>query len=192
MCIKKTTFITLCLLLIIGCSSPSHFNHNNRGHKHKYTQVNDCAPSKKKRINLANVSNAIPKVEPKSRMGNPKSYKVFDKTYTVMQSSKGYRERGIASWYGSKFHGFKAANGETYDIYAMTAAHKTLPLPTYVKVTNLNNKRNIIVKVTDRGPFNSRIIDLSYVAAAKLDILKKGIERVEIQAIDPISYSRKK
>ena len=123
---------------------------------------------------------------PKSRYGNPKSYVVFNKRYYVMDSSKGYVEKGIASWYGTKFHGKRTSNGETYDMYAMTAAHKNLPLPTYVKVTNLNNGRQVIVKVNDRGPFHeNRIIDLSYAAALKLDIVRSGTGLVEVRAIDP-------
>ena len=103
-----------------------------------------------------------------------------------MDSSKGYAEKGIASWYGTKFHGRRTSSGETYDMYAMTAAHKTLPLPTYVRVTNLNNKKFVILKVNDRGPFHeNRIIDLSYTAAIKLDIIKNGTGLVEVRAIEP-------
>jgi rare lipoprotein A len=102
-----------------------------------------------------------------------------------MDSSKGYVEKGIASWYGTKFHGRRTSSGETYDMYAMTAAHKTLPLPTYVRVTNLNNNKSVILKVNDRGPFHeNRIIDLSYTAAIKLDIIKNGTGLVEVRAID--------
>ena len=144
----------------------------------------DAAPSK--RVDVSSVPNAIPKNEPKSRYGNPKSYVVFDKRYYVMESNKGFVEKGIASWYGTKFHGRRTSSGETYDMYAMTAAHKNLPLPTYVKVTNLNNGKHIIVKVNDRGPFHeNRIIDLSYTAAIKLDIIKKGTGLVEVRAIQP-------
>ncbi len=188
MYIQKIIIVAICLSLGIGCSNTHRRSSKARRHQHKYTKIDDGAPKSKRKVNIAKIPNAIPKVEKKSRIGNPKAYKVFNRTYKVMRSSKGYRERGIASWYGSKFHGFKAANGETYDMYAMTAAHKTLPLPTYVKVTNLNNKRHIIVKVTDRGPFNSRLIDLSYAAASKLGILAKGTGRVEVQAIDPRNY----
>lgn len=144
----------------------------------------DAAPSKQ--VDVSNVPNAIPKNEPKSRYGNPKSYVVFDKRYYVMESSKGFVEKGIASWYGTKFHGRRTSSGETYDMHAMTAAHKNLPLPTYVMVTNLNNGKHIIVKVNDRGPFHeNRIIDLSYTAAIKLDIVKKGTGLVEVRAIEP-------
>jgi peptidoglycan lytic transglycosylase len=144
----------------------------------------DTAPNKQ--IDVSNIPDAIPKNEARSRYGNPKSYVVFDKRYYVMESSKGFVEKGIASWYGTKFHGRRTSSGETYDMYAMTAAHKNLPLPTYVKVTNLNNGRHIIVKVNDRGPFHeNRVIDLSYTAAIKLDIIKNGTGLVEIRAIEP-------
>ncbi|MEX2523517.1 MAG: septal ring lytic transglycosylase RlpA family protein [Gammaproteobacteria bacterium] len=127
-------------------------------------------------------------MEQRSKYGNPVSYEVFDKRYYVMNSSKDYVERGIASWYGRKFHGRRTSSGETYDMYAMTAAHKELPLPTYVEVTNLENGRRVIVKVNDRGPFHdNRIIDLSYTAAAKLDIIGTGTGLVEVRAIDPRS-----
>lgn len=127
-----------------------------------------------------------PKLEPVSRYGNRATYDVDGKQYHVMASSKGYRAKGLASWYGTKFHKQKTSSGEVYDLHAMTAAHKTLPLPTYVKVTNLENNRELLVKVNDRGPFHSdRIIDLSYAAAKKLGILAKGTGLVEIEAINP-------
>ena len=126
------------------------------------------------------------RVEPKSRYGNPTSYAVHGKRYYTLDSSAGYRERGIASWYGTKFHGRRTSSGEPYDMYAMTAAHKSLPLPTYVQVTNLENGRRVVLRVNDRGPFHAnRIIDLSYTAAWKLGILAKGTGYVEVLAIDP-------
>lgn len=129
---------------------------------------------------------AIPRVEPKARYGNMQSYVVFGKTYYPKQSSRGHVERGIASWYGTKFHGRKTSSGERYDMHQMTAAHKTLPLPTYALVKNLENGRSVIVKVNDRGPFvGDRIIDLSYAAAKKLGVDKKGIAQVEVVSIDP-------
>lgn len=144
----------------------------------------DAAPTKN--IDVSNIPDAVPKYEPKSRYGNPKSYVVFGKRYYVMKSSVGFIEKGIASWYGTKFHGRRTSSGETYDMYAMTAAHKTLPLPTYVRVTNLNNGKHVIVKVNDRGPFHeNRIIDLSYTAAIKLDIVKSGTGLVEVRAVQP-------
>lgn len=135
---------------------------------------------------VKNVPDAVPKVEPRSRGGNMRSYVVFGKRYHTLDSSKGFVERGIASWYGSKFHGRKTSNGETYDMYAMSAAHKRLPIPTYLQVTNLENGRKVVVRVNDRGPFHdNRIIDLSYAAAARIGMLGKGTALVEIRAIDP-------
>ena len=123
------------------------------------------------------------KPEPLSRTGNA-PYTVYGVRYVPLPSAAGYRERGIASWYGKKFHGRRTSSGETYNMYAMTAAHKTLPLPTYVEVTNLNNNRKIIVKVNDRGPFiGKRIIDLSYAAAKELDLVGPGTGPVLVEAI---------
>ena len=128
---------------------------------------------------------AIPRREPRSKYGNGPVYEVFGQRYTVMPSSRGYQERGVASWYGKKFHGNLTSNRETYDMHAMTAAHKTLPLPSYVRVRNLRNDRSVIVRVNDRGPFvHNRIIDLSYSAALKLDMVRDGTSLVEVTAID--------
>lgn len=135
---------------------------------------------------LASIPDAVPKAEPRSRYGNPPQYDVAGDRYFVLTSAAGYRERGRASWYGTKFHGKRTSSGEPYDMFAMTAAHKTLPLPTYVRVTNLANGRSVVVRVNDRGPFHQgRIIDLSYAAAAKLDMLQHGSTEVEVAAIDP-------
>jgi rare lipoprotein A len=129
---------------------------------------------------------AVPRVEPRSRYGNPSSYEVFGKHYHVMNSAHGHVERGIASWYGEKFHGRRTSSGETYDMHLMTAAHKSLPLPSYVEVLNLENDRRVVVRVNDRGPFHdNRIIDLSYSAARKLDIVRAGTGLVQIRAISP-------
>jgi peptidoglycan lytic transglycosylase len=133
------------------------------------------------------VPDAVPQVEPYSKYGNPPSYEVYGKRYAVLPSSKGFVQTGTASWYGEDFHGKRASNGETYDMYAMTAAHKELPLPTYARVTNLENGRSVVVRITDRGPFvGDRIIDLSWVAAAKLRLATKGTGLVEVRAIDPL------
>ena len=171
---KRIILILLSCFLLFSCS---------RIDKVVSPVAVDSAP--KKKIDVETIPNAIPKREPKSRYGNPKSYVVFGKRYDVMDSGKGYIEKGIASWYGTKFHGRRTSSGETYDMYAMTAAHKSLPLPTYVQVTNLSNSKFIVVKVNDRGPFHeNRIIDLSYTAAIKLDIIQKGTGLVEVKAID--------
>ena len=132
------------------------------------------------------MSDAIPRIEPRARSGNPPFYEVFGKRYYVLSSSVGYRERGVASWYGPGFHKVRTSIGEPYDMYGMTAAHKTLPLPAYARVTNLQNGRSVVVRVNDRGPFvGNRIIDLSYSAAAKLDMLRNGTAMVEVRTIDP-------
>jgi rare lipoprotein A len=137
-------------------------------------------------VDDSKIPNAVPKVEPLAKYGNMAHYKVFGKQYYVMNSSHNYEEQGIASWYGSKFHNHLTSSGENYNMLSMTAAHKTLPLPTYVRVTNLANGRQVIVKVNDRGPFEAnRIIDLSYVAAKKLGMLGHGTARVDVKAIDP-------
>ncbi len=129
--------------------------------------------------------NAVPRHEPRSKYGNGPVYEVFGKRYTVMPSSRGYQERGVASWYGRKFHGNLTSSREPYDMHAMTAAHKTLPLPSYVRVRNLRNDKSVIVRVNDRGPFvDNRIIDLSYSAARKLDMIGDGTSLVEVTAIE--------
>ena len=157
--------ITL-LLLLSGCatydSAPSDFD-----------------------MHASEIPDAVPVNEPLSRYGNPPFYTVNGKTYKVMDSSTGFVQRGEASWYGTKFHGRKTSSGEPYNMYAMTAAHKSLPLPTYVEVRHLKNGRKVIVKVNDRGPFHpGRIIDLSYAAAHKLGISGTGTGPVEIRAIN--------
>lgn len=122
--------------------------------------------------------------EPRSRSGNPPFYEVFGERYHVLPTNRGYLERGVASWYGTKFHGKATATGEAYDMHSMTAAHKTLPLPTCVEVVNLTNGRRIIVRVNDRGPFvDNRIIDLSYAAAHKLDMVRDGTALVEVRSL---------
>jgi rare lipoprotein A len=149
----------------------------------RYSQDQDGFPVN--RLDISRVPDAVPKIEPRSKYGNPESYEVRGRRYHTLASSKGYKERGIASWYGTKFHGFRTSSGEIYDMYRMSAAHKTLPLPTYARVTNLDNGRSVVVKVNDRGPFHSdRLIDLSYAAASKLGLLHKGTGRVEVEAID--------
>jgi rare lipoprotein A len=131
------------------------------------------------------VPDAAPRAEPRSRHGNPPFYDVFGKRYYVLSSSAAYLERGVASWYGPGFHKVRTSTGEQYDMYGMTAAHKTLPLPAYVRVTNLQNGRSVVVRVNDRGPFvGNRIIDLSYTAASRLDMLRNGTAMVEVRALD--------
>jgi rare lipoprotein A len=156
----KKFFIFLAVIFLAGCVSHSV----------------DYAPSRK--VNLSAIKNATPKKVAKSPYGNPKSYVVMGKKYNVLNSSRGFDETGIASWYGMKFAGHMTSTREIYNPFEMTAASKVLPLPTYAKVTNLQNGKWVIVKVNDRGPFvGNRIIDLSYVAARKLTPRKKGWEK---------------
>lgn len=130
------------------------------------------------------IPDAVPQAVTPSKFGNPSSYEVFGRRYRTLESSHGFTQKGIASWYGSKFHGQRTSSGEPYDMYAMTAAHKSLPLPTYVEVTNLDNGRKAIVKVNDRGPFHEgRIIDLSYAAATKLGVASTGTAKVSIRTV---------
>lgn len=142
-------------------------------------------------VDETKVCDAVPRKEPLAKYGNMRSYVVFGKRYYTMKSCKNYCETGTASWYGTKFHARKTSSGEPYDICGMTAAHKTLPLPTYCEVTNLKNNKKIIVKVNDRGPFESnRIIDLSFVAAKKLGMVGHGTAKVRVRAIDPSAPDR--
>lgn len=128
----------------------------------------------------------IPQFERPSRSGNPDTYVVFGRRYRVKETSAGHRETGVASWYGWEFHGRKTSSGPLFNMFELTAAHKTLPLPTYARVTNLDNGRSIVVKITDRGPFvGERVLDLSYAAAARLDMLETGTARVEVEALAP-------
>jgi rare lipoprotein A len=136
--------------------------------------------------NIAAIPDAVPRFELRSKRGNPAFYDVQGKRYVVLATADGYVERGVASWYGPTFHGVSTSMGEPYDMYAMTAAHKTLPLPSYARVTNLKNGKTCVVRINDRGPFvANRIIDLSYTAAVKLDMLREGTTLVEVRAITP-------
>lgn len=161
------------MLIVSGCAS---------------RKVQDGPPKSGSAIPRHLPPDAVPKKEPKSRYGNPSTYEVFGVSYRVLSSNNGFKERGVASWYGNKFHGRPTSSQEPYDMYAMTAAHKTLPLPTYLHVRNLHNNKTVVVRVNDRGPFvANRIIDLSYAAAIKLDMIKTGTSLVEITAlgVDP-------
>ena len=162
-----------------------------------FSLLNACSTTHKKdgppsyNVDVSKIPDAVPKKEPHSKYGNLASYRVFGKRYYVMKSSQNYEEQGIASWYGTQFHAQRTSSGERYNMLAMTAAHKTLPLPTYVQVTNLRNGKKIIVKVNDRGPFEgNRLIDLSYVAAKKLGMLGHGTTYVDVKAIDPTKYDK--
>ncbi len=147
-----------------------------------FPDIQDSAPAHD--VDISKIADATPRYEAPSRYGNPESYVVYGQRYHLLDSSEGYVARGVASWYGTKFHGRRTSSGEAYDMYAMTAAHKTLPIPTYAEITNLDNGKRIVVKINDRGPFvKNRLIDLSYVAARKLGITARGTGRVEVRTI---------
>lgn len=170
---NRTQSGLLALVLLVGCSSspPS-----------RYSLSQDVGPERS--VDVSNIKEPVPRQEPLSRGGN-KPYKVFGKKYYPLSSVSGFAEEGTASWYGRKFHGHRTSNGEVYDMFRFSAAHKTLPLPSYVRVTNLRNQRSIIVRVNDRGPFHgNRIIDLSYAAAKKLGYSGQGTAPVRVEAID--------
>jgi rare lipoprotein A len=161
------TGVLLAIALQWGCSGPSPYVRSDGGPRTEAPRAPGDALS-----------------PPRSDRGNPPFYDVLGKRYHVLPSSEGYRARGVASWYGRDFHGLATSSGETYNMHDMTAAHTTLPIPTWVEVTNLANNKRVIVKVNDRGPFvDNRIIDLSYAAALQLDIVRNGTARVEVRAL---------
>ncbi|MHB1402087.1 MAG: septal ring lytic transglycosylase RlpA family protein [Thiobacillus sp.] len=148
----------------------------------------DDGPGAQPPANLDAVPDAVPRDEPLHRFAN-RTYAVLGNTYTPQAERRAHSEEGLASWYGRRFHGKKTASGEVYDMYAMTAAHPTLPIPSYVRVTALDNGKSVVVRINDRGPFHSkRIIDLSYTAAHKLGYLKRGSTRVRVETLDPAAY----
>lgn len=156
-----------------------------RPQSERYRQNDDNGPAAPP-IDVSKIPEPVPKSEPRSRYGNKETYSVLGQTYKLLPDASGYVERGIASWYGNKFHGYMTSSFEPYDMYAFSAAHKTLPLPSYARVTNLDNGKSVIVRVNDRGPFHeNRIIDLSYAAAVKIGVWPKGTGVVEVRAIDP-------
>lgn len=169
---KRISFVSL--IALIGLISACGF----RGGYYK-----DDGPPKKSKLDVKAIPDAIPRKEALSASGN-RPYKALGKKYVPLKTARGYREKGIASWYGKKFHGRRTSSGEIYDMYKMTAAHPTLPLPSYVRVKNLNTGKTVVVRVNDRGPFlHNRIIDLSYAAAYKLGIVATGTGRVEVSAV---------
>lgn len=173
----KKLYLFLYLLIAVSLSACSTMG------------VQDGAP--RGYVNFSAIPNAVPKELPKSRYGNPNSYTVLGRTYYVRKSAVGFEEKGMASWYGTKFYGQMTSTRVPYNVYAMTAAMRTLPIPSFVQVTNLQTGKKIIVEVNDRGPFkDNRIIDLSYAAAGKLGILQKGTGLVEVRAINPLTWHK--
>lgn len=175
-------YILVILSVLTACSSqPKHGSKQDAPNAGRYQQATDSIPDRLP--TLLEMTDPTPQTEQLSRGGN-KPYQLFGQHYTPLVQALEHKENGIASWYGNKFHGHLTSNGEVYNMFAMTAAHKTLPLPSYVKVTNLDNMKTAIVRVNDRGPFHrDRIIDLSYSAAHKLDMLKQGTARVQLELL---------
>ncbi|WP_410003468.1 septal ring lytic transglycosylase RlpA family protein [Marinobacter sp. F3R11] len=172
--------VTSAVLALAGCASTSA--PTSTDHSSRYTITQDRAPSGN--FDASGLSDAVPVYQAPVNAGNKSPYTVWGKRYTVMDSNDGYVARGTASWYGEKFHGHKTSNGETFDMYQMSAAHKSLRIPGYARVTNLANGRSVIVRVNDRGPFHGdRLIDLSYAAAKKLGYQSHGTAQVEVAAI---------
>lgn len=171
--------LIICLSLALSsCSTRIPEAEPNAG---RYQQQKDSTPTRLP--TLLEMTDPAPKAEPLSRGGN-RPYQLFGQSYTPLTDATVHTEMGIASWYGNKFHGHLTSNGETYNMFAMSAAHKTLPLPSYVKVTNLDNGKTAIVRVNDRGPFHrDRIIDLSYSAASKIGMLQQGTARVQLELV---------
>ena len=162
--------------LLAGCSS------SNKGGYYK-----DDGPGANPPSNLSSIQDATPKSEPLHRFAN-RPYEVFGKKYVPLAKVQPFHQRGVASWYGKRFHGQKTASGEPYDMYAMTAAHPILPIPSYARVTNVRNGKQVVVRINDRGPFHSsRVIDLSYAAANRLGLIGSGSGEVEVDAIVPDS-----
>lgn len=150
----------------------------------RYRQAQDDGP--REAIDVSTIAEPEPKVEPLSRYGNRTPYNVLGRTYHVLPTAQGYVERGISSWYGNKFHGYMTSSFEPYDMYQFSAAHKSLPLPSWARVTNLETGKSVIVRVNDRGPFHdNRLIDLSYAAAVKIGVWPKGTGLVEVRALTP-------
>ncbi|WP_158227187.1 septal ring lytic transglycosylase RlpA family protein [Mangrovitalea sediminis] len=164
--------LLLTVLVMAGCASS------------RYSMDKDAAPVAS--VDVNQIPSVVPHPVTRSSVGNKSPYTVWGKTYQVLASAKGYHARGLASWYGAKFHGHRTSDGEIFNMYRYSAAHRTLPLPCFVRVTNLENGRSLIVRVNDRGPFHSdRLIDLSYAAAKKLGYAAQGTTMVQIDAIDP-------
>ena len=166
--------LSVFILCLAACSTPS-----------RYSMKHDIGP--KGSFDASGVPDAVPIWEPLSRQGNGSPYTVRGIKYYLADTQNGFEEEGVASWYGLKFHGELTSNGETYNMYAMSAAHKHLPLPSYVRVTNLENGKQVVVRINDRGPFHQgRVIDLSYAAASKLGYASKGTAKVKLELIKPV------
>jgi rare lipoprotein A len=171
---KSIIIVLISAMVLSACSTSKKYG--------RYDQEHDSAPAGE--TDWSTIEHVTPQYEPRSKYGNPVSYEQNGINYVLLASAKGHKEQGIASWYGTKFDGRRTSSGETYDMMKMTAAHKTLPIPAYAKVTNLENGKQVIVKINDRGPFaKGRIIDLSYAAAHQIGMTNKGTARVEVETM---------
>lgn len=181
-CRKLAALIILALLSACSALPPTSGGGAARGPIFPPSDKDGAPPEP---LDPATIADAVPRAEVLRLAGNISPYKVNGVSYKLIEDHRGFRQRGIASWYGTKFHGKATSNGEIYSLYEMSAAHRTLPIPVYVRVRNLDNGREAIVRVNDRGPFHSdRIIDLSYAAAVKLGFARQGTAPVEIEVID--------
>tara|TARA_B110000503_G_scaffold52864_2_gene84888 strand:+ start:5587 stop:6429 length:843 start_codon:yes stop_codon:yes gene_type:complete len=178
-------FLAACSTLPPSQSPPLPQDNADVSVSERYHVEQDSAPLRS--ISQDEVFDAIPQADPILRFGNMSPYVIDGVTYNVLEDYRDYREQGTASWYGAKFSGHKTSNGELYDLYQPSAAHKTLPIPSYARVTNLDNGKSIVVRVNDRGPFHSdRIIDLSYAAAVKLGYMEQGTAQVEVEVMEVV------
>ena len=179
----RISIVSPILVAMMACSSaPAPEQSPESPNAGRYSISQDRAPTRI--VDLASIPEVIPEPLNRTGAGNRSPYTVLGKSYEVMPTEEGYNERGVASWYGEKFHGHKTSNGEVFDMFLASAAHKSLPIPSFLRVTNLDNNRNIVVRVNDRGPFHGdRIIDLSYAAAVKLGYADRGTARVQLESI---------
>jgi rare lipoprotein A len=181
--VLKIAIVSPVLLTVMACSSaPAPEQTAESPNKGRYSILQDRAPTRI--VDLSVIPEVIPQPLNRTMAGNRSPYTVLGKSYQVLPTEEGYFERGVASWYGEKFHGHKTSNGEVFDMYQVSAAHKSLPIPSFLRVTNLDNNRSIVVRVNDRGPFHGdRVIDLSYAAALKLGYADRGTARVQLESI---------
>jgi len=172
-------------VLLVSCSNSPEYPASSS----RYTINQDRAPTQGA-LDISSIPEVVPEPLNRTMAGNRSPYTVLGKTYRVMDTEAGYEERGVASWYGEKFHGHQTSNGEIFDMYKASAAHKSLPIPSFLRVTNLDNNRSIVVRVNDRGPFHGeRLVDLSYAAAVKLGYAERGTTRVHLESILPPAFS---
>lgn len=198
-CLRRSWLLALPLALALGgcagnkarkaeaptptASEPDFVDPLHRSQSQRYQRQQDSGPAAPE-VDIDSLSEPVPKAEPRSRYGNHSPYSVRGRSYRVLDTADGFVERGQASWYGAKFHGYMTSSMEPYDMYGFSAAHKHLPLPSYVQVTNVANGKSVVVRVNDRGPFHDgRVIDLSYAAAVRIGVWPAGVADVKVRAI---------